>query len=262
MRTPTIHQAGNKDFDPANYVVLGVSDLDEQGDGGMRGTCAHCGHMIRYAAELIHKSSNEKILIGETCLDSRFEITRAEFDALREQGRLNRHRASLNERKASFLAQFPEVQTILDRREDHGILFDLAYKFETNAELSPRQLELAKKLYVQVDEYNARKALRDAADAELIAKGVEVPEGRVTVTGTVLSTKWEETEWGFSAKMLVQDDAGWRVWVSIPNHRDLANNTRVKFSAQITRKDQLFGFGKRPTKFFWFDAEANDWTDR
>ena len=262
MKTSTIHQAGNKDFDPANYVVLSVTDLEEQGEGGTRARCAHCGHVIRYAAELVHNTTNEKILIGETCLDSRFEITRAEFDALREQGRLNRHRATLNERKASFMAEFPEVQTLLDRRNDNYILSDLADKFEQNAELSTRQLELAKKLYVQVDEYNARKALRDAQDAELIANGVQVPTGRVTVTGTVLSTKWEDTEWGLSAKMLVQDDAGWRVWTSIPGFRDLLNNTRVKFSVDITPKDQLFGFGKRPTKFFWFDAKANDWTNR
>lgn len=249
MKTSTIHQAGNKDFNPADYDFVRCFDTHEDLENKYFLDCAHCGKRIRYVAELKKITTDEVITVGETCLDSRFGITRAEFDALREQGKLNAQRATLNERKAQFIAEFPVMQEIINRKNDNHILADLALKFDMYAELSTKQLELGKKLFAQVDEYNARKAVRDAADAELIAQGVEIPTGRVLVDGKVLSTKFEETEFGYSAKMLVQDKAGWKVWCSIPGYRDLVNGTNVRFSVDITPKDKLFGFGKRPTKF-------------
>lgn len=259
MKTSTIHQAGNQNFDPANYEFIDCADLLE-GEGGSFANCEHCGKAIRYVAVLKHLTTGEEITVGETCLDSRFGITRAEFDALRAEGKLNAQRKKFSQRKADFIAEFPVVQTILDRSSEHYLLSDLAHKFELYAQLSTKQMALAEKLFVQVDEFKVRQAQRDAQEAELIAQGVKIPTGRAMVTGTVLSTKFEDGQFGFTAKMLVQDDAGWKVWCSIPEFRDLPKGARVRFSVDITPKTDLFGFGKRPTKFEWFDANNNNWT--
>lgn len=261
MTTPTIHQAGNINFDPASYEVINFIDFCENEDYKVFGTCSHCGKRIRYAAELMHITTGEQIWVGETCLDSRFGITRGEFDALREQGRLNAHRTTIAERIEAFKIEFPVVNELLNRRNDNVILSDLASKFEKSATLSTRQLALAEKLFVQVDKFNARKAEQNAQTAALIASGVVLPTGRTNVHGKVISTKVIENEFGFQYKMLVQDDAGWKVWCSIPGCRDLQAGMIVRFSVDITPsdKDVLFGFGKRPTKFVvWFE-ETQSW---
>jgi hypothetical protein len=93
----------------------------------------------------------------------------------------------------------------------------------------------------------------------------DCPEGRVEVTGVILSVDIRETAFGSQWKMLVRDDSGFKVWGSIPqklkeqtetflNHQffdgtDLKGK-RVSFIAAITpsKDDQKFGFLKRPTK--------------
>jgi hypothetical protein len=249
-RTPTLHQAGNKDFDPANYEFLGLDDLGADEENKSVSSCAHCGRTIRYVAELKNLTTGEEILVGETCLDSRFGISRTEFDALRKEGRLNSQRKTIFERIESFKIEFPIVIELIARREDHYILADLAGKFERDANLSTKQLDLVAKLFVQVDEQKARIVERDAKNAELIAQGVKCPEGRLVIEGTILSVKSYENDYGFQMKMLVQDNSGFKVWSSVPGYRDVVAGMKIRFNAQITpsNDDPLFGFAKRPTK--------------
>lgn len=90
------------------------------------------------------------------------------------------------------------------------------------------------------------RAARDAAHAE----GEDVPEGRLVITGTLLAMKWQESYYGDTLKMLVQDDRGFRVWGSVPSSLDANRNDRIQFTAAVQRsdKDSKFGFFKRPTK--------------
>ena len=117
-------------------------------------------------------------------------------------------------------------------------------------------MQLVEKLFTQVDEYKVRQDERDKKEAELIAKGVKIPTGRAIVDGRVLSTKFENGEFGYTAKMLVEDQAGWKIWCSIPEFRNIPVGSRIRFSVSITPKTDLFGFGKRPTKFTWLNAQG------
>jgi hypothetical protein len=244
-KTSTIHQAGHKDFDPANYEFVQLQDLEDS-----LSNCDHCGKWVRYVAVLKHLSTNEPIFVGETCLDSRFGISRAQFNALREQGRLNAQRKTLAERIAAFILEYPIIAELIARRSEHYLLADLANKFEQNATLSEKQIALVAKLFVQVDQQKVRQAERDAQNAELLAKGVKCPEGRVNIDGMILSVKSYESDYGFQMKMLVQDESGFKVWSSVPGYRDVASGMRIRFSASVTpsQDDPLFGFAKRPTK--------------
>lgn len=97
------------------------------------------------------------------------------------------------------------------------------------------------------EQREAERAKRDAVHQA----GEDAPEGRVVITGTVLAFKWQESLYGDTLKMLVQDDRGFRVWGSVPSSLDDAEReSRVTFTATVTAsdKDAKFGFFKRPTK--------------
>lgn len=111
---------------------------------------------------------------------------------------------------------------------------------------------------------------REARIAEERANAADCPEGRVQVTGTILSVKLVDNGWGAYSidktwKMLVRDDSGFKVWGSIPKKlmeqtelyltrqiydNDALKGQRVSFTAalQPSEDDPKFGFFKRPTK--------------
>lgn len=96
---------------------------------------------------------------------------------------------------------------------------------------------------------------RDAARADL-----PVFEGRVTIEGTVLSTKVVDNQFGSSLKMLVEHKDGWKVWGTVPAaisfvdeeqfQRSLDKGDVVRFDAKVEKseKDPKFGFFSRATK--------------
>jgi hypothetical protein len=98
----------------------------------------------------------------------------------------------------------------------------------------------------------ARDLDRTAAPVVLSAP---IPTGRVLIVGTVKSTKFVDNDFGGSFKMLVQSDAGWRVWGTVPAVLgDVAVGTRISFVAAVTPKDREFGFFSRPAQARKLDA--------
>lgn len=130
----------------------------------------------------------------------------------------------------------------------------------------------------------ANLAKRAAHTAE--AEAHPAPEGRVVVTGEIVSAKLVEGDYGTSYKVLVKDDQGFKVWVSLPkaqadeayeqwfethpepytygpacwflgiqgNEGDQGiKGRRITFTAtlQPSSDDVSFAFGSRPTKGAW-----------
>jgi len=113
-------------------------------------------------------------------------------------------------------------------------------------------------------------ATRDAM-AKRVAKAAEqaahpAPAGRVVVTGEITSTKVVENDFGVSYKILVKDDQGFRIYVSIPKAQaeqaeeelglgwlPQVVGRRITFTATLSpsQDDASFGFGSRPTKGAW-----------
>lgn len=136
-----------------------------------------------------------------------------------------------------------------------------------------RQLEALKSV--------AAKRQQQAAEAA----ATPAPSGRVAVTGEIVSAKAVEGDYGTSYKILVKDDQGFKVWVSLPKAQadqafdewyaahpeeftygpdcwflgtDGTDETGVKgrritFTATLepSRDDVSFAFGSRPTKGAW-----------
>lgn len=110
-----IHRPSATEFDPADYEFVAVHDngaewpaanlyfldlrrelLDNgwtySGVHGGAGRCDHCGAVLRYSALMKHLPTRSLIYVGETCLDNRFELTKAEFDKARKAAQLDRER--------------------------------------------------------------------------------------------------------------------------------------------------------------------------
>lgn len=96
-----------------------------------------------------------------------------------------------------------------------------------------------------------RRAERAAQEQRKVA----VVEGQaVEVTGKVVTTKWQDSQYGSTLKMMVlvttEDSGEYRLWGSVPSKIDVANEDTVTFTAQVeaSRDDPAFGFFSRPRK--------------
>lgn len=217
--------------------------------------CDHCGARIRYVAVLTHTPTGDHIAVGETCLDQRFSLATADFQRLRKASAEARaeHRIK-NAIDAFFANNGDDLREILWPPADgaHYILHDLNTKLRRYGELSEGQVALARKIHRESIE---RAAARAAEEAET---KVPVPVGKaLEITGTVLSTKWQESYFAYgerTLKMLVKvttDDGTYKLWGTCPN--SLSNPDKgdvIKFVANVERSDddESFGFFKRPRK--------------
>lgn len=132
----------------------------------------------------------------------------------------------------------------------HETLFESPCKFEN----IPHRVHLAmlfEELGIELPAARRARieAERAAQDAE--AAPVPVTNKRITVTGTVLTVKWQDSYYGGSYKMLVRDVTGFKLWGSLPNSlSDCGVGDTVQFDAAVepSKDDEKFGFYKRPTK--------------
>lgn len=98
-----------------------------------------------------------------------------------------------------------------------------------------------------------------------VATSKPVPSGRTDVVGKVVSRKLVDTKFGRQAKILVESDDGWRLWVSEPSmkgkdgsRREAAVGDRIKMTTTVepSRDDPQFGFGSRPSKAEIIDVDG------
>jgi hypothetical protein len=278
-----IHRPSAPEFDPEAYQCWGVFDLFphfldlhsnkarmetvrrlleagfKHGHGDY-GTCGHCGVRIRYGALMVHEASKQYIYVGEICLDGRFEMTKTQFQALRTAARLNSQQATKMERIERIFAEHPLLVwiTYAGQIENsygfvNGFLVDLYRSLKKYGELSDRQIAAAEKSILKDTEKEDARQAAKAAEIEAQPE-VELPVGRVTVTGEVFTIKEQD---GYMpgeivTKMGVKDDRGWKCWGSVPgNIWDVQKGQRVTFVATVEPSkgdDPLFFYFKRPAK--------------
>lgn len=278
------HRPSAPDFDPAGYVLIDVFDLHpEEGDAawfaqteqrclnagiswaahvGDRGVCGHCGAHLRYAALVHHGATDTMMFVGSTCLDERFTgVTAARFAQLRanaaakaEATRERNRRHELAAEGLAFVSAGPALLVELSYAGNGGVvdgndfLSDIARKVFQYGNLSDRQVDAALAAIERGMKWEAEKV------AEKVERpSAPAPQGRVVVTGTVVMTKWYANDFGETLKMIVRDDTGFRVFVSVPGSLmgvGIDRDSRVSFTASLTQSedDPTFAFGKRPTK--------------
>lgn len=182
----------------------------------------------------------------EQAMTEHYEARQAKLNANRD-ARQARKATALAEAKAAFLAGHPALAELVERGSEDTFIKDILSKLALYGVLTERQVEA-------VLSADARNAERAAIKAQEAAEALPVPTGKVTITGEIVSVKWQESVYGGSLKMLVKGQ-GWKVWGSVPRSLDVAENTplpgrTVTFTATVeaSEKDASFGFFKRPTK--------------
>lgn len=167
--------------------------------------------------------------------------------------------------------------------------------YPSNTERNSFVLKMAEQLWF-LDEFSYSEKMIEALE-KIAAKRAEesveaaahpAPAGRVVVTGEITSVKYQENDFGGAYKILVKDDAGYKVWCSIPKAQaDQAydrwleqievdghsvydygsgvylmgttdgkygiKGQRITFTAtlQPSADDVAFAFGSRPSKGQW-----------
>ena len=136
----------------------------------------------------------------------------------------------------SFLAEHVGLASVL-AASGRGILRSFAQQLAARGSLSEKQVAAAFKV---------------AADVAAALPVIEVPEGRQTVEGEIISVKeyFNSYTGGTDLKMLVLDPRGFKVFGSIPRSiiMDAERGAKVRFTARLEAKELGFGFFKRPTQ--------------
>jgi hypothetical protein len=213
--------------------------------------CDHCGVYIRYGMLFQHTNGNI-IVVGETCAVETMEVpSRALLEIKRERERLagGREAAKRAEEVLAWIEEDPTrigvVGWMMDRPEN-GFYADLLRKMRKYGPLSPGQEAAVRK----GPEREAEQAARKAREEVLQATAKDCPTGRVVITGEIVSTKWVESDFGGSLKMLVLSEEGFKVWGTVPSSLDADRGDLVRFTGTVepSRDDPKFGFFKRPAK--------------
>jgi len=138
------------------------------------------------------------------------------------------------------------------KRQFNDFLFDMGKRVQDGKTLSDGQMHGLKKFVVREQEFEARKAQQAAADAN----AEDCPEGTNRLRGEVVSVKYKESMYGTQLKMVLKDERGFRVWMTVPGRiADMVDNplddlrgATIEVTATITPSDddRVFGFGKQP----------------
>lgn len=230
--------------------------------------CNHCGHPgIRYVAVVKHIPTGNLLAFGEQCAERcdisgrdafrlKFIKDRAAKQAAAEARYAAKQKfAEENPTVVAFLAKYA-VEVRDAGRKPHPFLDDMVRALDRYDSLTERQSAAVEKFAAKADEFAARDAERQAEREAELANAAPLADGRRSISGKVISTKWQEGDYGTTAKMLVKEDDGNKVWGTVPeslfregHDLDGMKGLRVEFTATVerSRDDEHFGFYKRPT---------------
>ena len=132
------------------------------------------------------------------------------------------------------------------------ILNELAFSLKRKGTLTDPQVKLGTKMLHEAVERQHRaqvEAKESEAEQQRLANLPELVEGRRVMTLKVLGTKLQESQWGVTTKMLVEDSQGRKLYGTLPRGLDgLESGDHVTFTASVSKSsdDPSFGFFARP----------------
>lgn len=251
-RAGVVHTAAVRDIDLAKGVATGFEKTVCKRCGGAGGsdawkhtgyTCYDCGGSGGHGRRPVKVYSLEKLDKLDTAKMKR-DATLAEKARIAEEKR----QAEADAKRAEWLKGEPEFAKALKAYKAASFsiefLSDMVAKFDRTSDLTRKQIDAF------VKTVNSR-----IEDERKDAEAEDVVEGKIDITGEILSVKQHVDDYYYppkvTRKMIVRDDRGFKVWGSVPSSIYSADRgDRVSFSARVTRSDDdaKFGFFKRPTK--------------
>lgn len=218
------------------------------------GVCQVCGNANAIYTVLFHHApTNVYVRMGQDCAqkcDIAFSVDDLDAfknsckAALERKAGKAKAKALLDERNLSRAWEIYSEPAPAEYSKGYEIFCDLVGKLVSYGNLSDKQYELLSKLIYQIDNAEAieaqRKAEKEAASP--------CPTGRIVIEGEVIALKGVESIYGFTTKMLVQHNSGYKVWGTKPTAANVNKGDRVSFKASVepSKDDPKFGFFSRP----------------
>lgn len=230
-------------------------------------TCDHCGQWFFYGEMYRYIPTGENFHVGHVCADTTMGLTGNAAD-YKQMQRATKAIRTLLERDAN------EAEYAMDSRDSYTFLMDnqsedfygsLRSAIRKYGHLTATQQCALDNGPANKAAYQQRQAEREARAAAREANKATLVEGKgLRVSGTIISTKTVETQYGTSFKMLVEQADGSRVFGTIPSsmehsRRNAAGDVEsvyveagdtVIFTANVSvsDNDRSFGFFSRPRK--------------
>lgn len=239
--------------------------------------CHHCGHSdIRYIALVQHIPTGDYIIMGKDCVDRvgmAFDAYR--WKAIQDRAKVEAVKAARQRKINKFAEAEPEIFAYLSDRHvkndgtpakvySNNFVRSIAAQLFSKGELTEAQVTAVKANITREAEKATEReqaVAKGEPKPERVVPTTPVPEGRVTVWGTIVSTK--EVEDKFSpypdatiTKMLFVMDDGNKVWCTLPQslwfdgegRAREQRGVRIQLAVTIERSktDEHFGYGKRP----------------
>lgn len=212
--------------------------------------CIHCGNgNVRWITVVLHLPTNDRVVFGADCTERLGFANRQAWKLAQLKSKAEAGHARLKVWKArcAFIEANPGVQALIDQaagdvHQGNTFVKDVLGKLDRYGSISVNQVNaVAKSLQRDIDQ-----VARKAADA-IEVKG-PAPSGRQEVTGTVLTIKTQESDYGITLKMLLKLANNSKVWLTAPitGGFDKGDTITVRATFEQSRDDASFGFGKRP----------------
>lgn len=208
--------------------------------------CVHCGHNpLRWLTVVKHLPTGDIVVFGADCTARLSFIDQKTFKLAQLQAKdaANKVRIKVWNQREAFLQANPVfAAAIANYTGTNPFVKDVVAKLGLYGSLSERQVAAVLKAIARDAEVAAGKA-QEAVEV----KG-DAPVGRVTVTGTVLSTKVQESIYGATLKMLLKLENNSRVWLTVPRKATVTKGDSVTVTAtfEVSKDDKSFAFGSRP----------------
>jgi hypothetical protein len=231
---------------------------------GTPGKCDVCGAHYVHGTVFLHTPTGEVVLMGHDCADkygAMYDMSAAELHRERMQHALAKAvaRKQNEEARNKYLAERPELAAafaLLDAPDQTPrqltILRDMREKLVQYKSLSDKQIAFAIRLANEV---------RNPPPVVVEPEACAVPaftEARPIITGTILHSKWVESDYGGAQKMLLAVDVDgkrWKAWGTVPSGvegtcQELKGRTiTIRAQVQVKQGEVGFAFLKRPTLY-------------
>lgn len=189
---------------------------------------------------------------------------RAEAVAERRERKAAAAKLDLDASRDAWIAAHLEAHAwITANRTENDFAGSLAAWLDSKGALTDGQTAAAERAVT-------RDAKRAVDQAKRAANAKDVPTGRITITGTIISTRHADPNDMYGTHKMLVEGTGWRVWGTVPrsltdalwNSRDFRGaltslvGRKVSLTATVTAsdKDAAFGFYSRPSKAKFTDS--------
>jgi hypothetical protein len=252
-------------INPGDYEFVSVSEkrkarAEGKKIGGPAGTCHHCGKAIVWEVNYTHKPSGNLVTFGYICagiLDLTDNRIDHEMVMLKRRAENERRQEQWNQAKLDrhheFVTNHPDLANFLDEwdldDEPNGYISRIKWGVETYGSPAEWQMDGLRKFKAGRERFIEQRI----EEAKLLENAPKLQDGRQVIEGYIMSIKYDVGDFS-QTKMTVKTLDGNRVYGTMPAaisqsiDHDNFRDTKVRFTAAVTAKEDHFGYFNRPSK--------------